>query len=81
VYLSPLIDLFSGDVVAYRIAKSAHLSLVKNMFEDAIATLNDGEQPIVHSDQGWQYRLPKIQEMLKEGRPETKHVTKRKLFR
>jgi transposase len=31
VYLSPLIDLFSGDVVAYRIAKSAHLPLVKDI--------------------------------------------------
>jgi putative transposase len=67
VYLSPLIDLFSGDVVAYRIAKSAHLPLVKDMFEDAIATLSDGEQPILHSDQGWQYRLPKIQKMLKKA--------------
>jgi putative transposase len=67
VYLSPLIDFFSVDVVAYRIAKSAHLPMVKDMFEDAIATLNDCEQPILHSDQGWQYRLPKIQEMLKKA--------------
>jgi putative transposase len=67
VYLSPLLDLFSGDVVAYRIAKSAHLPLVKDMFEDALATLNDAEKPILHSDQGWQYRLPKIQKMLKDA--------------
>ena len=67
VYLSPLIDLFSGDVIAYRVAKSAHLSLVKDMFEDAISKLKNGEQPIIHSDQGWQYRLPKIQRMLKNS--------------
>lgn len=67
VYLSPLIDLFSGDVVAYRITKSAHLSLVKDMFEEAISKLKNGEQPILHSDQGWQYRLPQIQKMLKNA--------------
>lgn len=67
VYLSPVIDLFSGDVVSYRTAQSAHLSLVKGMFEDSIAKLNDGEKPILHSDQGWQYRLPSIQKMLKEA--------------
>jgi putative transposase len=80
VYLSPLIDLFSGDVVAYRIAKSAHLPLVKDMFEDAIAKLNDGEQPILHSDQGWQYRLPQIQKNAKESWLEAEHVTERKLL-
>ena len=36
------------------------------MFEEAIGKLNDGEQPIFHSDQGWQYRLPRIQKMLKK---------------
>ena len=67
VYLSPLIDLFSGDVIAYRTAKSAHLPLVEGMFEDAIIKLPKGDSPILHSDQGWQYRLPRIQKMLKEG--------------
>ncbi len=65
VYLSPVIDLFSGNVVAYRTAKSAHLSLVSEMFDDAIATLNDGEHPILHSDQGWQYRLKRTQDRLR----------------
>ena len=67
VYLSPLIDLFSGDVIAYRTAKSAHLPLVEGMFEDAIATLKKGEHPILHSDQGWQYRLTRIKKMLKRA--------------
>ena len=37
------------------------------MFEEAISKLKDGEQPILHSDQGWQYRLPQIQKMLKNA--------------
>jgi len=67
VYLSPVVDLFSGDIVAYRTSKSAHLPLVQGMFEDAIIKLKNGDQPILHSDQGWQYRLPRIQKMLKES--------------
>jgi len=67
VYLSPVIDLHSGDVIAHRTAKSAHLCLVKGMFEDAITRLNKGDCPILHSDQGWQYRNPQIQKTLKEA--------------
>ena len=67
VYLSPLIDLFSGDIIAYRTAKSAHLPLVEDMFKDAISKLNKGDRPILHSDQGWQYRLARIQNLLKRA--------------
>jgi len=42
VYLSPVVDLFSGDIVAYRTSKSAHLPLVQGMFEDAIIKLKNG---------------------------------------
>jgi putative transposase len=67
VYLSPVIDLCSADVVAYRTAKSAHLPMVQEMFEEAISKLSDGDQPILHSDQGWQHRLPRIQKILKDA--------------
>ena len=56
VYLSPVVDLFTKEVVAYRIAKTARLSLVTDMLEQAISTLTPGSKPIIHSDQGWQYR-------------------------
>lgn len=56
VYLSPVIDLFNQEVVAYDVAKTAHLPLVMTMLERAIKRLHPNEKPIVHSDQGWQYQ-------------------------
>jgi len=67
VYLSPLIDLFNREVVSYRIAKHTQLSLVKEMFKEGIKKLPKEKNLIVHSDQGWQYRNPKIQKLLKEN--------------
>ncbi|MCP4598556.1 IS3 family transposase [Neptuniibacter sp.] len=56
VYLSPVVDLFTREVVAYSIAKTARLSLVMDMLEQAISNLTPKSKPIIHNDQGWQYR-------------------------
>jgi len=56
VYLSPIVDLFNQEVIAYRIAKNARLPLVTDMLKEAIETLDENSKPILHSDQGWQYR-------------------------
>ncbi len=66
VYLSPIVDLFTKEVVAYRIAKNACLPLVTDMLTEAVATLAKDAKPIVHSDQGWQYRHRKYQQTLAE---------------
>lgn len=66
VYLSPVIDLFNQEVVAYRTAKSAHLSLVTGMLEQAFGHLDRTEQPILHSDQGWQYQHAQTRKLLDE---------------
>lgn len=56
VYLSPVIDLFTQEVVAYKVAKNARLPLVTDMLTEALSKLDRGSKPIIHSDQGWQYR-------------------------
>ena len=56
VYLSPIIDLFTQEVVAYQVAKNACLPLVSKMLASAISKLDADSKPIIHSDQGWQYR-------------------------
>ena len=53
VYLSPVVDLFTQEVVAYRVAKNACLPLVTDMLTEAISTLKPNSKPIIHSDQGW----------------------------
>ncbi|WP_418003459.1 IS3 family transposase [Mycobacterium sp. PDNC021] len=56
VYLSPVLDLFDRSVVAHSWSLSPNLELTNSSLASAIATLEPGERPLVHSDQGFQYR-------------------------
>ncbi len=68
VYLSPIIDCFDGLPVSWTIGISPDAELVNTMLDNAIATLNDTEHPIVHSDRGCHYRWPGwIEKMEKAG--------------
>lgn len=58
VYLSPIIDCFDGLPVTWTIGTSPNAELVNTMSDNAIAQLDDGERPIVHSDRGCHYRWP-----------------------
>jgi len=58
VYLSPMIDCFDGMVVSWTIGASPDAELVNTMLDTAIATLPEGEHPVVHSDRGSHYRWP-----------------------
>ena len=66
LYLSPIIDLFSRDIVSYAICDHPRLSLVMDMLVDALDKLPDGTNLILHSDQGWQYQHKHYQYMLAE---------------
>ncbi|MGK8426854.1 IS3 family transposase [Bacillus cereus] len=66
LYLSPVLDLYNGEIIAYNIASRPTYSLVSKMLNSAFKRLNDGETPILHSDQGWQYQLKRYQNHLKE---------------
>lgn len=56
VYLSPVIDLFDRSVVAYSWSLSPNLELTNCSLQRAITTLQPGQRPLVHSDQGFQYQ-------------------------
>lgn len=56
VYLSPVIDLFDRSVIAYAWSLSPNLELTNTSLQRAIATLQPGQCPLVHSDQGFQYQ-------------------------
>jgi putative transposase len=57
VYLSPIIDLFNGEVISYNISLHPRFSQVKAMLDDAFVKIPDNTNLILHSDQGWQYRM------------------------
>lgn len=58
LYLSPVLDLYNGEIVAYETQRSPHMSLVSNMLKEALARLKGEDAPMLHSDQGWQYQMP-----------------------
>ena len=56
LYLSPILDLYSGDIVTYTLSDSPNLLMVTTMLEQAFAKIPDGTKLLLHSDQGWHYR-------------------------
>ena len=66
LYLSPILDLHSGDIVSYTIYDRPVLSMVTEMLEQAFKKIPDGTNLILHSDQGWHYQHKQYQKMLKE---------------
>ena len=66
LYLSPILDLCSGDLVSYTISGRPTLSMVTSMLDKAFAIIPDGTELILHSDQGWHYQNKKYQQMLEK---------------
>lgn len=64
LYLSPILDLYNQEIVSYEIARSPRLPLVMTMLKRATRRLAPGEAPMLHSDQGWQYRMPPYRQAL-----------------
>lgn len=65
LYLSPILDLCSRDIVSYSISDRPVLSMVTEMLDKAFEKIPDGTNLILHSDQGWQYQHKQFQGMLK----------------
>jgi putative transposase len=66
LYLSPVMDLYNGEIIAFETSKRPEYSLVGFMLKKALSKLRPSQQPILHSDQGWQYRMTAYQRALQE---------------
>ncbi|CNA86673.1 transposase-like protein%2C ISSpn1 ISSpn3 [Streptococcus pneumoniae] len=55
LYLSPVLDGFNSEIIAFNLSTSPNLEQVKSMLEQAF-TEKYYENTILHSDQGWQYQ-------------------------
>ncbi|CUJ45709.1 Integrase core domain [Achromobacter kerstersii] len=64
LYLSPVMDLYNGEIVAYETSRRPVFKLVGSMLKKALARLRPTDRPILHSDQGWQYQQPNYRRML-----------------
>ena len=66
LYLSPIIDLFNGEIISYNISKHPVFSQVKDMLDKAFRKIPDNTNLILHSDQGWQYQMKQYQYLLEK---------------
>jgi putative transposase len=64
LYLSPILDMFNGEIISYTIYDNPVLKQVTDMLELAFAKIPEKIDLIFHSDQGWQYQHRAIQKML-----------------
>ena len=56
VYLSPVLDLHDNRIISATAGPSPSVKMVTDSLRMAIRDLGPGEKPLVHSDQGFQYR-------------------------
>ena len=66
LYLSPILDLCSRDIVSYAISDRPVLSMVTEMLDKAFEQIPDATALILHSDQGWQYQHKRYRKMLQD---------------
>ena len=64
-YLSPVMDLFNGEIVCYTVFEHPVLDMVLSMGRKLIKKVGNGDGAILHSDQGWHYQHARYQSMLK----------------
>ena len=66
-YLSPILDMFNGEIISYTISDSPDLRMVMNMVNSAIRKAKPQEGLVLHSDQGWHYQHMQYQLALKRN--------------
>ena len=66
LFLSPILDMFNGEIISYVISSVPNMKMVLTMLKKALNKKNDLSGLILHSDQGWQYQQQRYQDVLKE---------------
>ncbi|WP_095206293.1 IS3 family transposase [Paenibacillus sp. O199] len=66
LYLSPVLDLFNGEIITYTVGSRPTYSLVSDMLNKAFKRLSNEDELLLHSDQGWHYQMKQYQHALKE---------------
>lgn len=67
LYLSPIIDLYNGEILSYEINEHPALDFVIQPLKEALEVVKDSTyRTTIHSDQGWHYQHQKWVRTLKE---------------
>lgn len=66
LYLSPIVDLFNGEVISFNLSRHPVFAQIVDMLEKAFNKIPDNSNLILHSDQGWQCQMKQYQALLKD---------------
>ena len=67
-YISPIIDMYTNEIISYDLSLSPNMEQIRNMLDAAFEKFPSVEGLIFHSDQGWQYQHEYFRNTLKEHR-------------
>ena len=67
IYLSPILDMYNNEILSYSISLSPNFYQTREMLNGLIKQLPPNVNPILHSDQGWQYQMREYQQILKDN--------------
>jgi len=65
-YLSPILDMYCGDIVAWNLSLSPNFEQTNKMLDMAFKKFPHLEGLIFHSDQGWQYQMKPYHKRLED---------------
>lgn len=66
LYLSPILDMYNGEIISYSVSSSPDLKMVMSMLDKAFEKVKYTKGMIMHSDQGWHYQHARYQQVLKD---------------
>lgn len=67
LYLSPILDMYNGEIINYSISKSPNMKLITDMLAGAFQKLKTSNDLVLHSDQGWHYQNPTYRKALSDN--------------
>ena len=59
LYLSPILDMYNGEIISYNISERPHLGQVMDMLDKAFKTIPNDTNLIFHSDYAEKNTMPK----------------------
>jgi len=65
-YISPILDMYTNEIISYNLSKSPNLEQITDMLNKAFKRFPKMSGLIMHSDQGWQYQHKYYQGELKK---------------
>lgn len=66
LYLSACMDLYNREIIAHRIARRPVFKLVSETLSSALERISSLDELMVHSDQGWHYKMQPYRSLLQE---------------